>query len=395
MLGLSVGLLVLIICAQSEFYFAEQKLIVGSPHTPLALRSDYIKNLSLSTIELSRLSDVPFIQITPVMYSMPPTPGLLSVFRDSLDFMISNVTDASQFYAIFSVYAPLLRNWYNFPDGKVSYNPEQSTYFLSQFLPPFMQATSTGRFHVEHKNFSLPDVPMSLSAGKLVITEQTAILTANCWGTVYEYLKFVTQKQYSVLDTHFTLAVSDSKVALEFFTNSSMFTLLKTTYQSSKEDIFGERTVRNEDLQPGDFVLIWHQNRDGVYLDHAAVFIDEDLYFERAGTGDFVPFRLNDWAGITSSWIPGVFEYEFRRLNDNVDEISNIGDAFGLLNPTTLSLCPELSSLDKVIAQHFCLTPEYDNNNTISTQAYTWVERIPLVQSSEGKWTVSSSTVEQ
>ncbi len=41
--------------------------------------------------------------------------------------------------------------------------------------------------------------------------------------------------------------------------------------------------------------------RQGLFLDHVAVLVDYDLYFEKSGSGDHVPYRLNTWAGLVSS----------------------------------------------------------------------------------------------
>ncbi len=55
--------------------------------------------------------------------------------------------------------------------------------------------------------------------------------------------------------------------------------------------------------------------------------IDENLYFERAGSGDNVPFRLNVFSDLASEWIPGVFKYQWRRSKLNLKKQSEI---FGL-----------------------------------------------------------------
>lgn len=41
-----------------------------------------------------------------------------------------------------------------------------------------------------------------------------------------------------------------------------------------------------------------------MYLDHIVVVIDEDVFFERAGSGDNVPFRVTNYEGLTKSWVP-------------------------------------------------------------------------------------------
>eukprot|EP00475_Leptophrys_vorax_P029034 TRINITY_DN4233_c0_g1_i1.p1 TRINITY_DN4233_c0_g1~~TRINITY_DN4233_c0_g1_i1.p1 ORF type:complete len:430 (-),score=102.35 TRINITY_DN4233_c0_g1_i1:87-1376(-) len=374
-----------------EFYLAEQRFLKASSSSGvLEERADYVKNLSLSTGDLTRLENFTSLLVTPVMYSYSvANVSILPVFRDSLDFVIDNVTSQEQFDQINEAYASLQGHWFG---KKLNlFDPQRGTYFLSEFLTPIMQATSTFRFHAQHYNVSLPDVVNSKNSSSLIYTMQTAILTANCWGIVYEYLRTRLTPCNSI-----DLAVSDTQVAWSFFTNDSRFELLKTSYQG-QNDIFDQAyksPVRNEGLEPGDFVLIWHHNRDGIFLDHAAVFIDEDLYFERAGTGDLVPFRINDWAGITSSWIPGVFEYEFRRLKSTAGpEIPRMGESFGLENPLTQSLSSVLVEVSESLAEEFCLTPEYGDDGALSGQVYTWIEEIALIQGDNGLWKLSKDAL--
>ena len=60
--------------------------------------------------------------------------------------------------------------------------------------------------------------------------------------------------------------------------------------------------------------MLWHQNAgEEMYLDHVAIFVDDDLYLEKAGSGAETPFRLIDWDGLVASWPPAVFEWDWRR----------------------------------------------------------------------------------
>jgi hypothetical protein len=68
--------------------------------------------------------------------------------------------------------------------------------------------------------------------------------------------------------------------------------------------------------------LIWHRNPPttsgtDLYLDHVATLIDEDVYFEKSGSGEKVPFRVNTWAGIAANFPPSIFFWEWRRLVRN------------------------------------------------------------------------------
>jgi hypothetical protein len=80
--------------------------------------------------------------------------------------------------------------------------------------------------------------------------------------------------------------------------------------------------LRNQKLLAGDVLLIWHQNPStasgtDLYLDHVATYIDEDVYYEKSGSGDKVPFRLSTWEMITANFPPSIFFWEWRRLVRN------------------------------------------------------------------------------
>jgi hypothetical protein len=66
-------------------------------------------------------------------------------------------------------------------------------------------------------------------------------------------------------------------------------------------------------VQPGDVLLIFHRHDDREYLDHTAIAVDQQVVFEKAGTGDTVPYRLIDLGTIRQIWNPQVFTYEWRR----------------------------------------------------------------------------------
>ena len=81
----------------------------------------------------------------------------------------------------------------------------------------------------------------------------------------------------------------------------------------------GWAAQRDASLRPGDVVLVYHDNSGAykpgsVWLDHVAIWLDDGLLFEKAGSGASTPFRLVDAATFGRSWdIGGVFRTEVRR----------------------------------------------------------------------------------
>jgi len=68
-------------------------------------------------------------------------------------------------------------------------------------------------------------------------------------------------------------------------------------------------------------------------LDHVATCIDEDVYYEKSGSGDRVPFRLSTWEMITKNFPPAVFIWEWRRLVRNNPLSPNLYGSVSRLSP--------------------------------------------------------------
>jgi hypothetical protein len=118
---------------------------------------------------------------------------------------------------------------------------------------------------------------------------------------------------------------------MEGFSQGNRFWLLQTS--SSDKDLLDPKAKknRNHKLQTGDVLLIYHDNGngEGIYLDHMVTYI-EDLYLERSGSGDRVPFRLNTWAGITQTFPAIAFTWEWRRRNSDIGVLEAAAEMFVL-----------------------------------------------------------------
>jgi hypothetical protein len=107
--------------------------------------------------------------------------------------------------------------------------------------------------------------------------------------------------------------------------------------------------------------LIHIPSPDGEFLDHAVLYLDRDVFFERAGAGDNVPFRVTSWPALSSVWQPGVFEYSVRR---RLQQFAEQGTAFGLHNDVTLQQLPELRDwATDAVARVFAASPEFADSN--------------------------------
>jgi hypothetical protein len=50
-------------------------------------------------------------------------------------------------------------------------------------------------------------------------------------------------------------------------------------------------------------------------LQHVAIFIDNDFYFEKAGSGDSALYRVSHWNTLSKTWPPDLHGYSWRRFN--------------------------------------------------------------------------------
>ena len=83
-----------------------------------------------------------------------------------------------------------------------------------------------------------------------------------------------------------------------------------------------------------------------MYLDHVATCIDDDVYFEKSGSGDKVPFRLSTWEMITKNFPTFVFVWEWRRLVRNNPTSPNL---YG--NVPRLQSASELFGIDSQVEE--------------------------------------------
>jgi len=119
-----------------------------------------------------------------------------------------------------------------------------------------------------------------------------------------------------------------------------------------------------------------HQNPgQPLSLDHVAVFIDADLYFEKSGAGDDTPFRLIDWRGLAADWMTSVFNYDWRRRVAGAVWPTQ-APSFGLQSPQLVAQFPLLAALKPSVAQQFCMAPDVENGRVFAN-TYLWMVELP------------------
>jgi hypothetical protein len=195
----------------------------------------------------------------------------LPFWRSALAFEFGQLSRRSWQHLI-AVYAA----WHN--GHLLSAYDAQRRYDLLDFMPPIIQALDRHRFYTQQQTFTTRR------------TTQTVQLVTNCWGTVYEALRLA---QRPTVESP-VLFTATAQLMLKLLQKISTPVPLAAT-------------------QPGDMLLLLHRHGDRTYLDHVVLVIDQGLFFEKAGTGDEVPYRFVDAATLSETWNPAIFTYEFRR----------------------------------------------------------------------------------
>lgn len=317
--------LLLLVPAQSEFRLVPQ-------------------TITRTSTQLSRASSVPHEGIA---YTFSKAKNAAFSLSHDIDFF--DTLSEADFERLKETYS----GWSASP-SQVKYK-SGARYTLVDFLPLAMQATSSFRFIPQQQTVSLP----SFGAKPAKSTPQQAEILTNCWGFAYDVLSASLSYQPAL---RFTLPSPTNAWAV--LTDPAAF---ETVQSGNVKD----RAARNRDLQPGDVLLVYHQNKgEPIYLDHAAIFVDNDLYFERAGTGDDVPFRLNTFEGLASSWMPLVFEYRWIRVKAGAS-LKAPAKAFALDSPVSLKeVSPQLAKLKDEVKTAFSVTPQFDAKGKLEKQTY-------------------------
>jgi hypothetical protein len=215
----------------------------------------------------------------------------LPLWKDSLGFNLGRLS-----YAQWQKFIQIYASWHN--SSLLSPYSPQRNYALLDFMPPTLQALDRHRFYAQEMKI----------AGQTLGAQQTSPiklqLVTNCWGTVYEVLRLAHAPQVES-------------------------PLLFATAAQPMLEALREISTPVLDQKPGDIMLISHRHGDREYLDHAVLVIDRNLFFEKAGTGDEVPYRFVGAETLTKIWNPKIFRLELRRpLNSR--HLTLPSDRFGL-----------------------------------------------------------------
>jgi hypothetical protein len=208
--------------------------------------------------------------------------------------------------------------------SQVEYQPNM-LYKLTDFLPPLLQATNGLTFKSKSYRTPLPsflptndydafdvmfdddddDENQQGNDDVIRYKNQWILLTCNCWGFAWDVLVQADNdhninNNSNTKSPAFTISCGNQKSVGDAFLGR--FDLIQTSRILEPKLLFDDDDpnhvlLRNQDLKPGDILLIWendnNDNDDHNKLTHVAIYIDDDLYYEKAGGGDNLPFRLS------------------------------------------------------------------------------------------------------
>ena len=272
-------------------------------------------------------------------------------WQQRLSFVFGHLT-FTEFNAIRDHYKKL-----NKTVKKLTYN-QQKNYQLIDFLSPALQTLNGSRFIPEFT--PLPDNLSSYFVkSERDMISNTLSTYMNCWGLVYEVLR-QPPKEINIFIARPQLM--------------SRYIRQQSTLITQANDVRDASFTQN--MQPGDVILVLHDNNNVEYLDHAAVVIDKGIFFEKAGSGKDVPIRLTDKETFSKLWIPKVFHFQLYRPNQEA-LWPNPMQIFNPTQPEYTKRFPGLTQMADKESQQYSFDYR-DTNGKLDYGLWFKVENLPV-----------------
>ena len=174
-------------------------------------------------------------------------------------------------------------------------------YNLLDFLPVTIRALCDHNFLEESELLPSgePVPPLPPAAPHLT---NYSLLVPNCWGTVYEVLRCVAQGRQDDVGLFHDVYSTDDKDA-------------QTWLEAATRPVPGPYAEAERRFGDVLCVLLRDKEMKRAVLQHTVVFVDQDIVFEKAGTGDRNPFRLIDLATVEQESTDNVSPFRFLLTN--------------------------------------------------------------------------------
>lgn len=201
---------------------------------------------------------------------------------------------------------------------------DKHEYSLKDFLPVTVRALADYNFVEEDESLpaGVPLPPAPPAAPKLY---EKSVMVPNCWATVYETLRTIVQGRADDSDVFHDVFSTDDKDA-------------QLWLESATTEVPGLYTAAERKFGDVMFVFLHDAGMKRTLLEHAFIFMDNDVVFEKAGTGAKNPYRLIDIATVEKEWKPtlqgGLFEWKLHRPLLGAGQRKSFAEQFSLLAMT-------------------------------------------------------------
>ena len=169
-------------------------------------------------------------------------------------------------------------------------------YRLLDFLPPKIQALSGKNLVPTHT--PVYSTPKSLRNPYEFYKAPTSTVMMNCWTTSYEVLRDWGQNYQSQT---VNLGYFSGITALKVFNDTKY--LVGGIKILSWTEMGSDKVGRNRGRKPGDLLVVTNINSTEISPAHTAIWLDNDLYFEKINSGSKDHFRLATWTDAITPYI--------------------------------------------------------------------------------------------
>jgi hypothetical protein len=252
---------------------------------------------------------------------------------------------------------------------------ESKEYCLTDFMPINVRALCNHNFVEE-----LEDLPKGQARPAAPPLFNQSVLVPNCWTSVYEALRTITQtREDSTADLYYDAYSTDDKDAQIWLENAT--TVVPGLYNEAKRQ-FGD--VMFIFLRPSYF--------ERAVLEHAVVFVDQDVVFEKAGSGNKNPYRLIDLVTVENEWKPtqqgGMFEWQLRRPTFAKEQLKSFVEEFSLASRTADPRWPQFWTWSQALQKRYALGVADSPVNTSQVDGLTLLKarRYGFNEKSHGQW---------
>lgn len=212
--------------------------------------------------------------------------------------------------------------------GGAGYVPfeESRNYEIIDFLPPLLQALESNVFLYHQEEVSKINEGRTGAFGTDNAPVDSMVTTSvNCWGTVYEIARFKSfDKAKALVPEEFMIFYTDRFQAEAVLKADTYSEKIGKTVSLAAGASLVDADKKVSGVDTGDVLIVTTEvkfdNGDiKKLIEHAAVYIDAGLYFEKTNAGEREPYRLSLLQDVAGNYVSKRnTELEFRRFNREV-----------------------------------------------------------------------------